>query len=134
MPATPLVSPPGELNVVEFDYLLRGPKVMTNDNPLPEWISDSVWASVQSLKEIEVYSNLPDDIIGSAKRWKEWMELERPESEPMPGARFCSVRTYYRRLRFHIGGSFGRGTRRTPKVAGAARKLGGKVGASGEYR
>jgi len=23
--------------------------------------------------------------VGSAKRWKEWMELERPEAEPMPG-------------------------------------------------
>lgn len=22
---------------------------------------------------------------GSAKRWKEWMELERPEDEPLPG-------------------------------------------------
>ncbi|KAK3254170.1 Dynein beta chain, flagellar outer arm [Cymbomonas tetramitiformis] len=75
----------GELNHVEFDYLLRGPKLQGVDNPLPEWISDNVWASVQSLKEIEVYAALPDDIVGSAKRWKEWMELERPEAEPMPG-------------------------------------------------
>lgn len=22
---------------------------------------------------------------GSAKRWREWMELERPEGEPLPG-------------------------------------------------
>lgn len=75
----------GKLHVVEFDYLLRGPKTFTGDNPLPEWISDSVWASIQSIKEIEVYATLPDDILGSAKRWKEWMELERPEAEPMPG-------------------------------------------------
>jgi dynein heavy chain len=75
----------GELNVQEFDYLLRGPKVSGVDNPLSEWVSDGVWASVQSLREIEVYSSLADDIVGSAKRWKEWMELERPEAEPMPG-------------------------------------------------
>ena len=29
--------------------------------------------------------NLPDDLIGSSKRWREWMELERPEDEPLPG-------------------------------------------------
>jgi len=74
-----------ELNPVEFDFLLRGPKVYGVDNPLPEWVPEVVWASVQALHEIEVYSALPDDIVGSAKRWKEWMELERPEEEPMPG-------------------------------------------------
>ena len=24
-------------------------------------------------------------LIGSSKRWQEWMELERPEDEPLPG-------------------------------------------------
>jgi len=24
-------------------------------------------------------------LVGSAKRWQEWMELERPEDEPLPG-------------------------------------------------
>lgn len=28
---------------------------------------------------------MPDDLVGSAKRWQEWMELERPEDEPLPG-------------------------------------------------
>uniref|UniRef100_A0A061SKG9 Flagellar outer dynein arm heavy chain beta n=1 Tax=Tetraselmis sp. GSL018 TaxID=582737 RepID=A0A061SKG9_9CHLO len=75
----------GELQQQKFDFLLRGPKVLGEENPLPEWISDSVWASVQALKELEDYSTLPDDLVGSAKRWKEWMELERPEDEPVPG-------------------------------------------------
>ena len=68
----------GELQRSKFDVLLRGPKVMGVDNPLSEWVSDSVWGSVQALKELEDYVSLPDDLVGSAKRWREWMELERP--------------------------------------------------------
>lgn len=37
------------------------------------------------LQELEDYAALPDDLVGSAKRWQEWMELERPEDEPLPG-------------------------------------------------
>ena len=37
------------------------------------------------LQEIEEYARLLDDLEGSAKRWQDWMELERPESEPFPG-------------------------------------------------
>ena len=36
-------------------------------------------------QELEDYAALPDDLVGSAKRWQEWMELERPEDEPLPG-------------------------------------------------
>jgi hypothetical protein len=27
---------------------------------------------------LDDYVSLPDDLVGSAKRWREWMELERP--------------------------------------------------------
>ena len=47
--------------------------------------ADSAWAAVQSLKDFEEYGHIADDIIGSAKRWKEWSQLERPEIEPLPG-------------------------------------------------
>ncbi|KAL6747291.1 flagellar outer dynein arm heavy chain beta [Haematococcus lacustris] len=75
----------GELQFQKFDYLLRGPKVMGVDNTLADWVSDSVWGSVQALKELDDYGSLPDDLIGSSKRWREWLELERPEDEPLPG-------------------------------------------------
>lgn len=75
----------GDLQFLKFDYLLRGPKVMGVDNPLGDWISDSVWGSVQALKELDDYQSLADDLIGSSKRWREWIELERPEDEPLPG-------------------------------------------------
>lgn len=41
-------------------------------------VPKSVWGSVQALKELEDYTTLPDDLVGSSKRWREWMELERP--------------------------------------------------------
>ena len=41
--------------------------------------------TLHHLQELEDYAALPDDLIGSAKRWQEWMELERPEDEPLPG-------------------------------------------------
>lgn len=37
---------------------------------------------------MDEYASLPDDLIGSSKRWQEWMELERPEDEPLPGTKF----------------------------------------------
>jgi len=54
------------------------PQVMGVDNPLSDWVPESVWGSVQALRELEDYANLPDDLVGSSKRWREWMELERP--------------------------------------------------------
>lgn len=38
-----------------------------------------------ALKEIADYHLLPEDLVSSAKRWREWLELERPEDEPLPG-------------------------------------------------
>lgn len=47
-------------------------------------VSKSVWGSVQALKELEDYTTLPDDLVGSSKRWREWMELERPGGQTGP--------------------------------------------------
>ena len=75
----------GKLQQAKFDWLLRGPRVAGTDNPLAEWIPTPNWECIQSLREVEGYDALPGDLEGSAKRWREWMELERPEEEPMPG-------------------------------------------------
>jgi dynein heavy chain len=68
----------GELQQAKFEVLLRGPKVMGVDNPLADWVPESVWGAVQALRELDDYASLADDLVGSAKRWREWMELERP--------------------------------------------------------
>ncbi len=51
---------------------------------------------------------LPEDLIGSSKRWREWMELERPEDEPLPGdwKRFPE---FDKLLLFRCAGRAGRG-------------------------
>ena len=56
-------------------------------NPVSDWVPASAWASALALRELEDYHSLPEDLVASAKRWREWMELERPEDEPLPGAR-----------------------------------------------
>ena len=37
------------------------------------------------VQETYEYRPLPDDLMSSAKRWQEWMDLERPEDDPLPG-------------------------------------------------
>ncbi len=49
----------GELHYAKFEHLLRGPRTMGVDNPLHDWVSDSVWGSVQALKELDDYSVRP---------------------------------------------------------------------------
>ena len=68
----------GELQRPKFDALLRGPKVMGVDNPLADWVPEGVWGAVQALRELDDFALLPDDLVGASKRWREWMELERP--------------------------------------------------------
>ena len=58
----------GKLNAQKFEYLLKGPRAQGVDNPLKDFVADSVWGSVCALREIDEYSGLPDDLQGSAKR------------------------------------------------------------------
>lgn len=62
-----------------------GVQVETSNNPVSEWLSDSCWGAVTALREIEEYAHLPEELVGSSKRWRDWVELERPEDEPLPG-------------------------------------------------
>lgn len=39
------------------------------------------------MQTIGEYSSLLDDLSASAKRWQEWIEIERPEEDPLPGVR-----------------------------------------------
>jgi dynein heavy chain len=75
----------GKLDMSKFDFLLRGPKTLGIDNPVSDFVSDTCWATVQALREIDEFAGLSDDLVGSAKRWREWIEFERPEDEPLPG-------------------------------------------------
>jgi dynein heavy chain len=77
-----------ELDQRMFDFLIRGPKNLAADNPLAEWLDNSAWGAIQALKEITEPVNfepLAEEMISSAKRFREWYELERPEDVGMPG-------------------------------------------------
>jgi dynein heavy chain len=83
--ALSLMRQTGTLDVAMAEYLLQGPRVPGVTSPLPEWMSDATWGAVLALRDIDEFGALPDDVIGSAKRWRDWAELERPESEALPG-------------------------------------------------
>jgi len=68
-----------------FDFLIKGPRASGVDNVLNEWLDDAAWLMCNALKEFEVFEKLPDDMVGSAKRFREWFELERPEEQALPG-------------------------------------------------
>jgi len=73
----------GELPHEEIEYLLMGKK-REEPNPLAEWLPDSNWHSVCALKDVEAFAMLSSDMQSSAKRWKEWIESEKPEQEKLP--------------------------------------------------
>jgi dynein heavy chain len=74
-----------ELDLECFNFLIKGKTVIGVENPLNEWLSDESWAAIQALRELEGFDSLPDDMVGGAKRFKEWYELERPEEQGLPG-------------------------------------------------
>lgn len=47
--------------------------------------SDGSGSGSEPIAGCSPMQGLPEDLIGSSKRWREWMELERPEDEPLPG-------------------------------------------------
>jgi dynein heavy chain len=75
----------GELDLECFDFLIKNKVVPGVENPLNEWLSDESWNAVQALRLIEGFDGLPDDMVGGAKRFREWYELERPEEQGLPG-------------------------------------------------
>lgn len=38
------------------------------------------------MQAVQDYAGLLDDLSASAKRWQEWIAIQRPEEEPLPGA------------------------------------------------
>lgn len=66
-----------------LDYLLLAPKKLGIENPI-DWLPKDQWAGIQKLAEIEAFGNLPKDMEASPNRFKDWYNLARPESSPLP--------------------------------------------------
>jgi len=50
-----------------------------------DYMTESQWASVQALKEIEPFKGLPEDMENSVESWADWNDLPAPELEELPG-------------------------------------------------
>jgi len=74
-----------KLSQEDVDLLIKAPKNMERENPCSTWLQDSAWFSIVALSgSNEVFAALPQDVEGSWKRWKEWVESEQPEKMPLP--------------------------------------------------
>jgi dynein heavy chain len=73
----------GDLEFIELDFLLRGPRQIGIVSTL-EWLSTSSWGMIKSLSTLEVFRTLASDIEGSSKQWKKYCENEIPENEKLP--------------------------------------------------
>ena len=72
-----------EFNQTYLNFLLRGPKVAGEENPL-DWLPSSMWNSIQALSQIDEFSKLPADMQEASPRFKEWFNHTSPESEKLP--------------------------------------------------
>ncbi|TPX33478.1 hypothetical protein SmJEL517_g03633 [Synchytrium microbalum] len=73
----------GDIDMIEMDFLLRGPRVLNVQSPV-EWLTSSQWGMVKALSGIEVFRTLASDIEGASKQWKKYCENECPENEKLP--------------------------------------------------
>lgn len=75
----------GQLPLGEFGFLLRGTLSGARENKLGDFVPTASWQAVVGLAESipDVFAKLPDDIEGSSKRWKEWVQSEQPEREKL---------------------------------------------------
>ena len=37
------------------------------------------------LQDVDGFASLAEDMASAPRRWQEWLDLERPEDEPLPG-------------------------------------------------
>lgn len=74
----------GKLPQDEFSYLINGNAEPGSDNPLSDCILPYYWNCVTALSRLPAFSTLISDINGSAKRWREWIQDEQPENQPLP--------------------------------------------------
>lgn len=72
-----------DLNHVEFEFLLRAPRVLNVASPI-DWLSQASWGMIKSLSNLEAFKPLATDIEGSGKMWKKYCDSECPENEKLP--------------------------------------------------
>jgi len=77
----------GTLDMGQVDFFLKGNLSLEKckDKPPTEWISDGGWHDMQRLTtDVASCANLITDLKADLPKWKEWYDLDAPESHPMP--------------------------------------------------
>ena len=73
----------GDWNEAHFQFLMRAPTKITDQNPL-QWLPNSAWMAVSALCEIEDFAKLSNDLVEAAPRFQEWFNSITPEHEKLP--------------------------------------------------
>ena len=78
----------GKLDPVAFDVFLKGGASLSHhDKPKPfTWISDKAWLNCVAVAEssTKTFKQLTELITRSERAWRDWMEKECCEGEPVP--------------------------------------------------
>ena len=73
-----------EFNVEYFNFLMRGPKKLGDENPL-DWLPTPYWNSCLALGDLDAYfAELPANLEDASPRFKEWFNHVTPETEKLP--------------------------------------------------
>jgi len=72
-----------QMNNLHFQFLMRGPKKMGEENPL-SWLPQAAWDACQALGDLEEFTKFCSDLVEAAPRFREWYNHITPETEKMP--------------------------------------------------
>ena len=72
-----------EFNADYFNFLMRGPKKLGEDNPLA-WLPTPYWNSCLALGDLDEFARFPSDLTEAPTRFKEWFNHVTPETEKLP--------------------------------------------------
>ena len=61
-----------KVDETEFQFLLRGRRIMVDDNPLSAWLPDSPWQAVQELINLGDFNTFASDLVEASPRFREW--------------------------------------------------------------
>jgi len=73
----------GEWNEAHFQFLMRAPSKLGDENPL-EWLPNGAWTSISALADLDEFAKLTGDLIEAAPRFREWFNAISPENEKLP--------------------------------------------------
>ncbi|XP_070572584.1 dynein axonemal heavy chain 10-like isoform X2 [Ptychodera flava] len=79
----------GNMPQDELDFFIKGNISLDKSkrNKPAKWIPDQTWEDIMRLSEAspEAFSSLPSDIERDHQDWRQWYDLDAPESSPYPG-------------------------------------------------